>query len=58
MQTDMEEYMATFDDVERQAMQIAKSQLGSSFSLERSNGFVAFLAAKKRREEAAKTTPA
>jgi hypothetical protein len=54
MQTEIEEYIATLDDIERFAMEIAKSQLKTSFSIERSNGFVAFQADKRKNKESAK----
>lgn len=33
-------YLDTFDEKEKMAYNIAKTHLGSSFSLEKSNGFV------------------
>jgi len=46
------EYIATLAEVELQAMEIAKSHLKTSFSLEKSIGFVAFLADKKKKAAA------
>lgn len=53
---DITEYLATLDEVEVQAMEIAKSHLKTSFCLEKSSGFVAFLASKKKKATTTTTT--
>ena len=35
-----EQYIAQLDEVQRKAMEIAKSHLGTSFNIKRSNGFI------------------
>jgi len=39
----MEEYLETLTEKERQAYEIAKSFLGMSFQLEKSNAFLTFI---------------
>lgn len=46
-----EEYLATLSPKESKAYHIAKSHLGSSFSLEKSNGFIEW---KKKRDSIVK----
>lgn len=46
-QTILNEYIASLDDKALQAYHIAKSHLGSSFSLERSAGFKEWLKARE-----------
>ena len=36
----VEQYIAQLDDMQRKAMEIAKSHLGTSFNIKRSNGFI------------------
>ena len=43
--TDIEQYIKSLSEKERMAYEIAKSHLGSTFSLEKSNGYLS-----KRRE--------
>jgi hypothetical protein len=35
-----DQYIAQLDDMQRKAMEIAKSHLGTSFNIKRSNGFI------------------
>lgn len=39
----MEEYLETLTEKERKAYHIAKEQLGMSFDLKKSNGFIRFV---------------
>ena len=39
----VEQYIAQLDDMQRKAMEIAKSHLGTSFNIKRSNGFIEWL---------------
>ena len=48
-------YVASLPDKDRQAYMIAKSHLGSSFNLRRSNGFQEFIK-KKNAERETKNT--
>jgi hypothetical protein len=36
----VDQYIAQLDDIQRKAMEIAKSHLGTSFNIKRSNGFI------------------
>ena len=36
----VDQYIAQLDDVQLKAMEIAKSHLGTSFNIKRSNGFI------------------
>lgn len=36
----VDQYIAQLDDMQRKAMEIAKSHLGTSFNIKRSNGFI------------------
>jgi hypothetical protein len=36
----VDQYLAQLDDMQRKAMEIAKSHLGTSFNIKRSNGFI------------------
>ena len=45
----VEQYIAQLDDVQRKAMEIAKSHLGTSFNIRRSNGFIEWL--KKQKDD-------
>lgn len=47
LQQDIFQYLQSLDDHNRQAYCIAFQHLGSSFSVSRSNGFVAWLKTKK-----------
>lgn len=47
----LNEYILSLTDKERQAYEIARSHLGSSFNLQRSNGFKEFLKQKKETSE-------
>ena len=38
-----DQYLAQLDDMQRKAMKIAKSHLGTSFNIRRSNGFIEWL---------------
>ena len=38
-----DQYIAQLDDIQRKAMEIAKSHLGTSFNIKRSNGFIEWL---------------
>lgn len=42
-----EEYIAQLNDVQRKAMEIAKSHLGTSFNIKRSNGFIEWMKKQK-----------
>ncbi len=42
-----DKYIAQLDDVQRKAMEIAKSHLGTSFNIQRSNGFIDWLKKQK-----------
>ncbi len=42
-----EEYIAQLEDVQRKAMEIAKSHLGTSFNIKRSNGFIEWMKKQK-----------
>jgi len=48
-----EQYLKTLTEKERMAYEIAKDHLGSSFELEKSNGFIAWTA-KQTEKQAAK----
>jgi hypothetical protein len=37
------QYLAQLDDIQRKAYEIAKSHLGTSFNIRRSNGFIEWL---------------
>ena len=39
----VDQYIAQLDDMQRKAMEIAKSHLGTSFNIRRSNGFIEWL---------------
>jgi hypothetical protein len=41
----VEEYLASLSPIERQGLEIARDHLGSAFSLEKSNGYIKFVAA-------------
>jgi hypothetical protein len=43
----VDKYIAQLDDVQRKAMEIAKSHLGTSFNIHRSNGFIEWLKKQK-----------
>ena len=43
----VQEYLNTLNDLEKHAMQIAIKQLGSSFDIEKSNGYITWLKASK-----------
>ncbi len=45
----VDKYIAQLDDVQRKAMEIAKSHLGTSFNIQRSNGFIEWL--KKQKDD-------
>ena len=45
----VDKYIAQLDDVQRKAMEIAKSHLGTSFNIRRSNGFIEWL--KKQKDD-------
>jgi hypothetical protein len=56
--TEMEEkYIASLNDKERLTMRIAREQLGSSFSLAKSNGMVAWLQAQSAPAPTAPSPP-
>lgn len=42
----MQEYLDSLNDKDRKALEIAKSQLGSSFNIEKSIGFIHWMKAK------------
>ena len=42
-----DDYLKSLSEKERKAYEIAKSHLGSTFSLEKSNGYVSWLNANK-----------
>jgi hypothetical protein len=46
-----EEYLKSLSPKQRQALEIAKSHLGTTFSLERSNGYVTFVSKMKRQQQ-------
>jgi hypothetical protein len=39
----VDQYIAQLDDMQRKAYEIAKSHLGTSFNIKRSNGFIEWL---------------
>ena len=43
----VDKYIAQLDDVQRKAMEIAKSHLGTSFNIKRSNGFIEWMKKQK-----------
>lgn len=43
----VKEYLETLNDLEKYAMQIAIKQLGSSFDIEKSNGYIVWLKSLK-----------
>jgi ribosome biogenesis GTPase A len=43
----VEQYIAQLDDVQHKAMEIAKSHLGTSFNIKRSNGFIEWMKKQK-----------
>ena len=45
----VQQYIAQLDDVQRKAMEIAKSHLGTSFNIRRSNGFIEWM--KKQNDD-------
>ena len=47
----IEEYLSTLTDQEMKALKIAKEQLESSFSIEKSIGFLKFKTQKEKRKD-------
>jgi hypothetical protein len=39
----VDQYIAQLDDIQRKAYEIAKSHLGTSFNIKRSNGYIEWL---------------
>jgi len=50
------EYLETLTSRERKAYEIAKSHLGMSFNLKKSNGYIKWLEAKPKPEETLNTS--
>jgi len=46
-----EEYLESLIPKQRRALEIAKSHLGTTFSLERSNGYVTFVSKKRQKQQ-------